>query len=548
MNTTASPVLAHGDLYDPDDVLPRDSPLLQPLRPILRSPTPSPPPISSPEVSSSPSKRGGRKSSRRMKPKTSRADAILIGYLDGHRQNDIAAFASLEGLASETESHEDTDLIDDSESLDSAVSPGGRGRLGGGQDFDGPGKASPVNGASLNGLDQTEMGVIDFKSLESLATSALAVCTKPDVPLTAAPVPPPTIRQDVVPVQPPMQAAPVMSPVRPAESFRDERPVPIYPAPASSHGTPRDIHSPSALAALPSPSSLDHASPSIISNPTGLSKSLAPIQSLPRHDTNIPTLPSIKAQLGDFRQLDNNFIAEERRRAQTFPRSPPNTSMPPFSSLSNVPGDPPGSPGDIRRVAAASSPGRQAHSPYSHIASSTYNHPSPGQIYQAQHHQLDYTSSSTATPSDHSSTPRSLMAGMSIQDSPYEPQGAYVCKFNGCTAQPFATQYLLNSHANVHSSARPHYCPVKGCPRSEGGKGFKRKNEMIRHGLVHESPGYVCPFCPDREHKYPRPDNLQRHVRVHHVDKDKDDPALREVLSQRPDGPNRGRRRRGGTN
>ncbi|KAG7290653.1 hypothetical protein NEMBOFW57_000656 [Staphylotrichum longicolle] len=31
---------------------------------------------------------------------------------------------------------------------------------------------------------------------------------------------------------------------------------------------------------------------------------------------------------------------------------------------------------------------------------------------------------------------------------------------------------------------------VPGCARGEGGKGFKRKNEMIRHGLVHESPGY----------------------------------------------------------
>lgn len=88
---------------------------------------------------------------------------------------------------------------------------------------------------------------------------------------------------------------------------------------------------------------------------------------------------------------------------------------------------------------------------------------------------------------------------------------------------------------------------------------------MIRHGLVHDSPGYVCPFCPDREHKYPRPDNLQRwvvalltirrpyanpkgfsirHVRVHHVGKDKDDAQLREVLAQRPEGGNRGRRRR----
>ena len=67
-----------------------------------------------------------------------------------------------------------------------------------------------------------------------------------------------------------------------------------------------------------------------------------------------------------------------------------------------------------------------------------------------------------------------------------------------------------SSHANVHSQIRPHYCPVKTCNRSEGGKGFKRKNEMIRHGLVHQSPGYICPFCPEREHKYPRPDNLQR--------------------------------------
>ncbi|KAJ5678474.1 transcriptional regulator family: C2H2 zinc finger [Penicillium maclennaniae] len=122
--------------------------------------------------------------------------------------------------------------------------------------------------------------------------------------------------------------------------------------------------------------------------------------------------------------------------------------------------------------------------------------------------------------------------------------GSYKCTHPGCTAAPFQTQYLLNSHANVHSQDRPHFCPVEGCPRGVGGKGFKRKNEMMRHGLVHNSPGYVCPFCPDQQHKYPRPDNLQRHVRVHHVDKNKDDPILREVLAQRPVGSSRGRRRR----
>ncbi|KAK8036848.1 krueppel-like factor 11 [Apiospora phragmitis] len=75
-------------------------------------------------------------------------------------------------------------------------------------------------------------------------------------------------------------------------------------------------------------------------------------------------------------------------------------------------------------------------------------------------------------------------------DNVTNPTDTFICKFVGCNAAPFRTQYLLDSHANVHSSAWPHYCPVKGCPRSEGGKGFKRKNEMIRHGLVHETPGY----------------------------------------------------------
>jgi len=93
--------------------------------------------------------------------------------------------------------------------------------------------------------------------------------------------------------------------------------------------------------------------------------------------------------------------------------------------------------------------------------------------------------------------------------------------------------FSLSSHTTSHSLYRPHFCPVPGCPRGEGGKGFKRKNEMIRHGLTHDTPGYMCPFCPEKVHKYPRPDNLQRHVRVHHIDKDRDDPELRRILSQR---------------
>lgn len=57
----------------------------------------------------------------------------------------------------------------------------------------------------------------------------------------------------------------------------------------------------------------------------------------------------------------------------------------------------------------------------------------------------------------------------------------YRCPHAGCKAAPFQTQYLLNSHMNVHSNTRTHFCPVRGCPRGPGGKGFKRKNEMIRY-------------------------------------------------------------------
>ncbi|KAF1969183.1 hypothetical protein BU23DRAFT_582818 [Bimuria novae-zelandiae CBS 107.79] len=115
----------------------------------------------------------------------------------------------------------------------------------------------------------------------------------------------------------------------------------------------------------------------------------------------------------------------------------------------------------------------------------------------------------------------------------------FKCDFLGCNAAPCPTQYLLSSHANVHSQSCPHYCPVAGCRRAEGGKGFKRKNEMIQHQLMHLSPGYICPFCPDREHKYPRPDNFKRHVHVHHVDVAKDDPKLLKVLAQRPESDSR---------
>ncbi|KAL4911001.1 hypothetical protein BDW74DRAFT_4707 [Aspergillus multicolor] len=128
----------------------------------------------------------------------------------------------------------------------------------------------------------------------------------------------------------------------------------------------------------------------------------------------------------------------------------------------------------------------------------------------------------------------------SAAESENGTNGPYRCTYPGCTAPPFMTRYLFKCHSKVHSQVRPHFCSVEGCPRGPDRKGFKRKNEMLRHGLfVHGDPGYTCPFCPDDSHKYPRPDKLQLHVLLHHPNQRRDDPALQRILSQAPMGDNR---------
>ena len=115
------------------------------------------------------------------------------------------------------------------------------------------------------------------------------------------------------------------------------------------------------------------------------------------------------------------------------------------------------------------------------------------------------------------------------QTPPNFMYSTYKCSVPSCTAPPFQTQSLLkyaqpplsmlwklthgSAHVTVHSQLTQsflYYCPVKNCRRAKGGKGFKRWYEMIWHGLEHKRSGYVCPFCPQREHKYLLPDKLQR--------------------------------------
>lgn len=295
------------------------------------------------------------------------------------------------------------------------------------------------------------------------------------------------------------------------------------------------------------------------------SHELAPIQTASPKVEKGMTLPSIS----DIGLKDAGEPGGAVHRASFSAHSPPQPPLFPPRKLghpvTNAHGSPPPiSPPENYRRPLPSPGGPSPGRPDQYYSSYISRRPSYAQSYGTSP-SGDYSSSTTETPSTDQSTPGVIptIDRMSIDGITNPPPGGFVCTYQNCNALPFQTQYLLNSHANVHSQNRPHYCPVTGCPRAEGGKGFKRKNEMIRHGLVHESPGYVCPYCVDREHKYPRPDNLQRsvdilawrdlriqltpvrHVRVHHVDKDKDDPLLRDVLAQRPEGLSRGRRRRG---
>lgn len=238
--------------------------------------------------------------------------------------------------------------------------------------------------------------------------------------------------------------------------------------------------------------------------PTPAGGELPPFQVRETPETNVHRLPSIQATFGDLPlPLAEKDIGSRHPLSPTFPHSPPTAGyrllppMPPSRS-------PPTSPHSSQQRGPLLSP-------RSLPSTSPYFHPNNGQSHHRAVEFGDSRSPDNFNSENHLPPLPASIDMMSI-DGLTHPAGGYVCDFSGCTAPRFQTQYLLNSHANVHSSNRPHYCPVPGCSRGEGGKGFKRKNEMIRHGLVHDSPGYICPFCPDREHKYPRPDNLQRYV------------------------------------
>ncbi|KAI1755355.1 hypothetical protein F4782DRAFT_401702 [Xylaria castorea] len=499
MTPSAGPASAHdppaSDIYDPDEVFPQNSPLMKPC--VLKlKPSPSPPAGPHPLVSLS-SSLGGKSSNRRHKIQPSQGDAVLISHLDGGRHPEIsqeAGYRPLDLSEDECQSESDSEGMLEEES----------------EDEDGI-RSNDMSPIPISRFTKTVVeppapeptSVTGSVDLRSLATNALAAAQAVSKTTDVDDLQNPTHETENSQSAGLAESLAVGRP-REMSITNTKRPVlapPVSPYPV--HGSPEMYsprqHTPSQV--LMHPNNVRSST----SLPPGNHGELAPLQmASPRSDSsNHETLPSIRSQF--FEQLHGSPTDLAVRPSPHFPHSPPTGP----SRIGAIPGNhasPPISPNEAYRNSIPSPANTlPALSPYPYTNTNNGHQSPPGPDYSGSGGKLERPSMILTPPTDR------IADRMSI-DSMTNPQvGQFICTYQGCNAQPFQTQYLLNSHANVHSSARPHYCPVKGCPRSEGGKGFKRKNEMIRHGLVHDSPGYVCPFCPDREHKYPRPDNLQRY-------------------------------------
>ncbi|KAJ6439986.1 C2H2 type zinc finger domain-containing protein [Purpureocillium lavendulum] len=102
-------ILSAADTFDPDEVVPRDSPLMQALRPKLEL-SPSPPPDIPPaQVSLSPPPIDDFFTSNRSKIRPSSGDAVLVSYLDNGRRPELARAAGAQALPDAEDEDDDDD-------------------------------------------------------------------------------------------------------------------------------------------------------------------------------------------------------------------------------------------------------------------------------------------------------------------------------------------------------------------------------------------------------------------------------------------------------
>ena len=488
--------------FDPDDVLHTER--LEPITVDLK-PKESPPPfVPDDTTSDSPAPESSDSDSdlaietarppktrkvkrKRGRPKASLGDAVLLSYLNPNRP-DIAQHAGQEALDVGSGSEGDDD-----EDSDREVEMG---------DADSEEGTSPDAGAelekkALDALDKLEgediddarykTGALDDK-IEDVNTQLLANGVGQD----------PTDwkqRNGVCPKNPPQLPS--------SHSSLDFKPPPkpLLPGLITRNHVERSRDSNEDDEPI-SPSLVKFAIPQSEADPESTLPAMQ--KSPPRsHSTHSPensqTLPSLKTTLSQISQATDSASSSHGPSPYSLPsaQSPTMTRQSPYqmsggpspaafthpSPAMSPPGYPsqPSHPNYWRREPKEGS--MSTPSTFEASTPSSAPGPSPASAYPTPTIQ-DHRGSI-----DESSTPQ-LLNGSIAPNGPFTTSN-FKCSHSGCTAAPFQTQYLLNSHMNVHSSSRPHFCPVAECPRGPGGKGFKRKNEMIRHGLVHQSPGYI---------------------------------------------------------
>lgn len=505
------------DAYDLDHGLSVGTPPIKPVR-IRLCPSPSPPPeIHYHQVTLTPPLAGPRSGANC--PRPFMGDPVLINYMDNGHCPDLARAAGAIALPYPEDVDGDSDCDGDG-SPSTRDSPatlrqdlrvdnesGNTNTNDRATHGDGLGPITVVSRRDVGRSLSTPTS--SAPDLRNLAANALQVCDGDS--------------------RPESRAASNTSPAATLDAFASSRQLPC-PDDRRNDAARAILHPSDAASPRPIANSTirgPRSSPAMVISASGVEIGLPPLQiGSPCSEPNDKSLPPLRSlaltdrslALTDMERLRDELpslqgketVLRRASASAVFPGSPNGPLRLKAFYGSHI--SPPVSP-DEYYLRSLPSPHSQSGTNPFFFASSSMNHrPS-----------IDYNSSATggtpnSTDQSTSTTPATstcMNDRMSIEGIANSQSGPYLCTFPDCTAPPFQTQYLLNSHANVHSLARPHYCSVPGCPRGEGGRGFKRKNEMIRHGLVHDSPGYVCPFCPDREHKYPRPDNLQRYASSH---------------------------------
>jgi len=471
------------DYYDPDDVLPNQSPRLSPVKPNYRFEE-TPPPLVPEETSSASctpeSAQGGagegasgtgrtKRSKGRSAP--SYADALLIHSLDPNRP-DIANHALQERLEAPSDS-------------------------------EGGGSEVPMSESDEGGHEVNHVG--DAVDAVRMAKGALAVAVTAkdeDLEMLDAPDGQRVKREDTpeTPVQNGLHehdratARQVLSLPRPLsqKTTLDLKPPPRVPSSLAPLITETSKSSPKRVcddadSIATSPNLGKFTITSAEGNPDSTlpAMQMSPPRSSSAHSPDsIPTLPSIQTLTGHspiMTRPSPSHMTQFGPSPSSYSHSSPSMSPPgmPTPGMASHPGY----WRNTTRDGSISTPSDHQSTPSSHTAmtpSSTASY-TPSIATMAEQNQNRHRQDSI----DESTSTTSPQSHGQLLNGPVQPNGpfatnAFKCGHPGCTAVPFQTQYLLNSHANVHSSNRPHFCPVADCPRGPGGKGFKRKNEMIR--------------------------------------------------------------------